>query len=661
MPRLTPALAAFASLLSLAVAADVTVTVPLDAKGKAISPDLFGIFFEDINYAADGGLYAELIQNRSFEFSMDDNPAWNQLTGWEVVARDGAKATLGLNHGHPLHPNNPHYAVLHVGDPGKEAGIANDGFDGITLVAGARYQVSLFAMHLYRGERWGPKANEGEPAPLIVRFENQAGENLGEARLPAAGRDWTKLTATITAAKSETAARFLVLGTAHGGTALDLISVFPEKTFHNRSNGLRPDLAQAIADLKPRFIRFPGGCLVHGNGLGNRYRWKDTIGPVEQRRAQSNIWRYHQTVGLGYFEYFQFCEDIGAKPLPVVAAGVCCQNSGGTQGMGQRGIPLADMPAYIQEVLDLIEWANGPVTSTWGAKRAAAGHPAPFNLQYLGIGNEDRITPEFAERFRMVFEAVKAKHPEIIVVGTAGPFPDGEDFEAGWKAAREMKVPVVDEHYYKPPQWFLDNVARYDSYDRTKGQVYAGEYAAHDDRRRTTLRSALAEAAFMTGLERNGDVVRLASYAPLLGKLGRTQWNPNLLYFTNTQVFPTINYHVQRLFAANSGDTWLPARFSGDAPGLAVSVVRESKSREYILKIVNPGATAHTVQINLAASYPIMGGATVTVLAGLPDAVNDREHPDAVVPVVSRRAIGPSFPQEVPAHSLAVIRIQIRG
>lgn len=658
MPRVTPLPAVFASLAFavLASAANVTLTVRPGAPGKAISPDLFGIFFEDINYAADGGLYAELIQNRSFEYQMTDNPAWNPLSMWEVVARDGAAASLRLEHGHPLHPNNPHYAVLHVGAPGKDAGIANEGFDGMTLVAGGRYDVSLYAMHLYRGERWGPDANTGEPAPLIVRFEDKAGQNLGEARLPAPGRDWTKLTATITATRAEAAARFLVLGTAHGGVALDMVSVFPRKTFHQRPNGLRADLAQAIADLKPKFVRFPGGCLVHGNGLGNLYRWKDTIGPVEHRRAQPNLWRYHQTAGLGYFEYFQFCEDIGAKPLPVVAAGVCCQNAGGMQGAGQRGLPMDQMPAYIQEVLDLIEYANGPATSAWGAKRAAAGHPAPFNLQYLGVGNEDRITPEFAERFKMIFDAVKAKYPGIIVVGTAGPFPDGEDFDAGWKIARDLGVPVVDEHYYKAPQWFLDNTTRYDAYDRAKGQVYAGEYAAHDDRRRTTLRSALAEAAFMTGLERNGDVVRMASYAPLLAKIGRTQWNPNLIYFTNTQVFPTINYYVQQLFSANAGDIWLPAQIAGDAAGLAVSAVRDSRNGDFVLKIVNPGATAHTLQINLPGGG-LRPEATVTVLAGDPDAVNDREHPATVTPIVSRRAAGATFAQESAAHSLTVIRI----
>ena len=350
--------------------------------------------------------------------------------------------------------------------------------------------------------------------------------------------------------------------TGPGKVALDMVSLFPEKTFHNRPNGLRADLAQVIADLEPKFMRFPGGCLVHGDGLDNIYHWKETIGPVEQRKPQPNIWRYHQSKGLGYFEYFQFCEDIGAKPLPVVAAGVCCQNSNflvtHKYGIGQLGLPMDQMPAYVQDVLDLIEFANGPVTSTWGAKRAAAGHPKPFGLQYLGIGNEDKITPVFRERFEMIYKAVKAKHPEITVIGTVGPNPDGDDYDKGWKIADELHLPMVDEHCYKSPQWFWENLQRYDAYDRSRSKVYLGEWASFDDKRRSTLRSAISEAAYLTALERNADVVRFASYAPLLAKRDHTDWTPDLIYFTNTEVFPTINYHVQQLFSVNSGDFYFP-------------------------------------------------------------------------------------------------------
>ncbi len=528
---------------SAAHAEEAVVTVKAGAPGKKISTDLFGIFFEDINYAADGGLYAELVQNRSFEYSTGDHKDWNPLTSWELVERDGGKGKLTTGIDKPLNPNNPRHAVLT--SEGGEVGLRNGGFDGIVLNAGETYDFSLFARQL-----------DGIGGPLDVRLESKDGKVLAEANLAAADSAWKKQSVTLRANNSAKDARLVVTTRSRGRLALDMISLFPEKTFHNRPNGLRADLAQVIADLKPRFIRFPGGCLAHGDGLDNIYRWKDTIGPVEQRKAQRNIWRYHQTTGLGYFEYFQFCEDIGAKPLPVVAAGVCCQNAGNYipgSPKGQQLIPMGEMADYVQEVLDLIEWANGPATSKWGAKRAAAGHPEPFHLEYLGVGNEDHITPGFEERFAMLQKAIKAKHPEITIVGTVGPSPDGSDFDAGWKFAKQSRVDMVDEHYYVAPQWFLNNLHRYDSYDRSGPKVYLGEYAS----RGNTLFNALSEAAYLTSLERNGDVVHLSSYAPLLAKTGHTQWNPDLIYFDNTSIMLTANYHVQRLFGENPGDQWL--------------------------------------------------------------------------------------------------------
>ena len=546
---LTLAVACLATAVPLSAhAGDVELTIRLDQPAKPISDHLFGIFFEDINYAADGGLYAELVQNRSFEYSPLDNRGWNPLTAWELVQRDGGKGSVEVEGNAPLHENNPHYAVLEVDGT---VGLSNVGFDGIAVKAGEEYNVSLFARQL-----------RGAATPLLVRLENNEGVVLAETTLPAPTKSWNQSSATLAAIGSSDKARLVVLTDGKGSLALDMISLFPEQTFHNRPNGLRADLAQVIADLEPKFVRFPGGCLVHGDGLGNMYRWKDTIGPVHERRTQPNIWSYHQTVGLGYFEYFQFCEDIGAKPLPVVPAAVCCQNSGakitGRWGEGQEGLPLAQMPDYIQEVLDLIEWANGPADSEWGSKRAAAGHPEPFNLEYLGVGNEDHITPVFEERFRLIYDAVKKAHPEITVIGTVGPNSEGSDYERGWEFADQIQIEMVDEHYYKSPAWFLQNLDFYDKYDRSRSRVYLGEYAAHDQGRRTTLRSALAEAAYMTSLERNADVVQMASYAPLLGKIGRTQWNPDLIYFTNTQIVPTINYHAQRLFSVNAGDQLVP-------------------------------------------------------------------------------------------------------
>jgi len=386
---------AFGSDTSLPATTADAVTIHVDKPGKPISPDLFGIFFEDLNYAADGGLYAELIQNRSFEYQATEQPAWNALTAWQITTRGNGRGDVMIQDADPIDPKNPHYAVLRVGQAGDGVGLANSGFDGIPLRAGENYNVSLFARQI-----------GGKPAPLAVRLESQTGALLGEAMLPSPTNAWSRLAATIKASQNDNNARFVLLATSPGQIGLDVISLFPEKTFHNRPNGLRPDLAQVVADLKPKFVRFPGGCLAHGDGLGNIYRWKDTIGPIEQRKEQKNIWRYHQSVGLGYFEYFQFCEDIGAKPLPVLAAGVCCQNSGNAAGTGQQGLPIEEMPAYVRDVLDLIEYANGPATSTWGAKRAAAGHPAPFHLQYIGIGNEDAQTPVFRERFKLIYDAV---------------------------------------------------------------------------------------------------------------------------------------------------------------------------------------------------------------------------------------------------------------
>jgi len=643
-------------------ASPLTLTVRLDRPVKAISPDLFGIFFEDLSYAADGGLYAELIQNRSFEYHATEQLTWNPLSFWEVVTRGGGRGSVAVGASEPVHPNNPHYVVLDVAEVGEGVGLMNPGFDGIPVREGERYDVAVFARQLYLGRRWGG-VYEGTPPPLKARLESRDGRNLGEVTLTGLDWRWKRLTGTITATGSDDAARFVLLATERGGTALDVISLFPQKTFRNRPNGLRADLAQVLADLKPKFVRFPGGCLVHGFGLGNMYRWKDTIGPIEQRREQPNIWGYHQTAGLGYFEYFQFCEDIGAMPLPVVPAAVCCQNANFTGGHGQRGLPLEQMPEYIQEVLDLIEWANGPADSEWGAKRAAAGHPEPFGLKYIGVGNEDQITPVFKERFKMIYEAVKAKHPEIVVIGTVGPFPDGEDFEAGWKFADELKLPMVDEHYYRPPQWFWDNLKRYDSYDRSRSKVYVGEYAAHDDRRRSTLRSALAESAYLTSLERNGDVVAFASYAPLLAKREHTHWNPDLIYFSNTEIVRTINYHVQQLFSLNSGDGYVAMEFDEAAAGkaFAASAVRDSGTGDLILKLVNGANTARTLDIRLAGVGNPAATATRTVLTGPnPAVVNDFGNPRAVVPQSDEIAAGASFRCDAPAHSLTVIRIGAR-
>ncbi len=637
------------------------LNIRLDQPGKPISPDLFGVFFEDLNYAADGGLYAELIQNRSFEYSPTEQPDWHPLSFWDIQKRGGGDGSVGVAEMRPVHENNPHYALLTVRRPGDGVGIANGGFDGIPLRAGETYEASFWAYQAFMGQMWG-RGDNSRPMPVTLRLESRSGEVLAEAAMRVQGRQWTRHTAKLKPARTVNDARFVLLAHETGCIALDMISLFPEKTFRDRPNGLRADLAQAIADIKPKFVRFPGGCLVHGGGVRRYYDWKETVGPVQERRARRNSWGYHQTMGLGYFEYFQFCRDIGAHPLPVVTAGVCCQHAGSSPGRGQEGLPMEEMPAYIQDVLDLIEWANGPATSRWGAKRAAAGHPEPFGLKYLGVGNEDEISPIFKERFKMVYDAVKAKHPEITVIGTVGPFAGGRDYDNGWAFARDLKLPMVDEHYYVSPQWFWDNLSRYDKYDRGSAKVYVGEYAAHDrDRRRNTLRSAIAEAAGMTAFERNGDIVHFASYAPLLARRNHTQWHPDLIYFNGTEVFLSANYHVQRLFGQNSGDSCLATTIEPAArPGpLAASAVRDSKSGHLIIKIVNGADTAAVLNVALAGLAAGEVQATRTVLTGAsPDSFNEDSQPPAVKPVAAEIALKPVFEYEAPAHSLTVFRVR---
>ena len=435
---------------------------------KPISKDLFGVFFEDLSYAADGGLYAELVQNRSFEYSASDRKEWNPLTSWEYTTEGYGYGTISVESALPINQNNPHYVVLNIDDAGRQGvGLTNSGFDGIAIKSGGHYNFSVYVRQI-----------SDKPIPMQVQLRGGKGIVYGAFSFETQGKQWKKYSGVILANQSADSAKLTIVAKQKSKLAIDEVSLFPQNTFRNERNGLRADLAQAIAELHPKFMRFPGGCLVHGDGLDNIYRWKNTIGPVEERQQQRNIWSYHQSVGLGFYEYFRFCEDIGAKPLPVVAAAVSCQNSGGTWaigGTGQKGLSMANMKGYIQDILDLIEYANGPVTSTWGAKRSIAGHPKPFHLQYIGIGNEDAQTDQFRERFKMIYAAVRAKHPEITIIGTVGPAPSGKDYDLGWKFADRLTVPVVDEHFYEKPEWFLRNNNRYDTYRRQNSQVYIGE------------------------------------------------------------------------------------------------------------------------------------------------------------------------------------------
>ncbi|MCD8164897.1 MAG: carbohydrate binding domain-containing protein, partial [Bacteroides sp.] len=583
-------------------------------ESKPISDMLIGIFFEDINYAADGGIYAELIQNRGFEYDLSDkqgrDESWTHLKAWSV---SGKGATLTIDTIFPIHPNNPHYANLQIITPG--AGLVNEGFDGIPLKAGEKYNYSVFART--------PEAKRGK---LKIRLIGKDGEVYGEATTSTITGQWKKYEGVLTPSQTVSDAGLEVIPQMSGSVQLDMISLFPQKTFKGRKNGLRADLAQTLADMKPRFVRFPGGCVAHGNGLDNMYRWKNTLGPLESRKPQRNLWNYHQTTGLGYYEYFLFCEDIGAEPLPVLPAGVPCQNSS-IGGHGQQcGIPLENMQEYIQEVFDLIEWANGDAkTTVWGKKRAEAGHPKPFNLKYIGIGNEDLISDVFEERYVMICNAVREKYPDIIVIGTVGPFCEGSDYEEGWRIATEIDLPMVDEHYYNPPGWYIHNQDYYDRYDRSKSKVYLGEYAAHLPGRPNNIETALAEALHLANIERNGDVVSLTSYAPLLAKEGFTQWNPDLIYFNNTEVKPTVGYYVQQLYGLNSGDTYLPGQVQLSNNDEAVrkrvttSVVYDSKSGDYILKFINILPVPVQMNVDLKPLQIARSAGILTILKGRPD------------------------------------------
>ncbi|MDR2917878.1 MAG: alpha-L-arabinofuranosidase [Tannerella sp.] len=626
----------------------IDATIKVDGSdSKKISDELLGIFFEDINYAADGGIYAELIQNRGFEYQPSDrgnDETWNSKKAWSTV---GGNITFDIETTSPLHENNPHYAVLKVNQVGGS--LQNEGFDGIVLKAGDKYDFSVFARTI-----------DSKGGKMKIRLVNGDGDVIAEAMTGALSANWKKYNAVMTAKKDATHARLEIVPQSEGDFALDMVSLFPQKTFKGRKNGLRADLAQVLADMKPQFVRFPGGCVAHGDGIENIYHWKNTVGSLESRKPQRNIWGYHQTAGLGYFEYFQFCEDIDAEPVPIVAAGVPCQNSakhnhpiGGQQG----GIPMCEMGDYVQDVLDLIEWANGdPKTNKWAKMRADAGHPKPFNLKYLGVGNEDLISDVFEERFTMIYNAIKEKYPEIIVIGTAGPFWEGSDYEAGWKLGTELGVPMLDEHYYNSPGWYIHNQEYYDRYDRSKPKVYLGEYAAHLPGRPNNIETALAEALHLINVERNGDIVSLTSYAPLLAKDGFTQWNPDLIYFNNYEVNPTVGYYVQKLFGVNAGDEYignciqLPDNTDGVVKRVAASVVRDSKTGDVILKLVN----LLPVEVNAKLDMESIGlpGIEVikTVLSGKPD---DK----MAKPIESKMTVSEIDKLTLPAYSFTVLRI----
>ncbi|WP_030243857.1 alpha-L-arabinofuranosidase C-terminal domain-containing protein [Streptomyces sp. NRRL S-455] len=523
---------------------DYAITVDPSARGAKIDDTMYGVFFEDINRAADGGLYAELVQNRSFEYSTADNGSYTPLTSWTV----GGTAQV-VNDSGRLNERNRNYLSLGAG-----SSVTNTGYNtGIRVEQGKRYDFSVWA-----------RAESG--TTLAVSLKDAAG-SLATARQVAVKGGWAKYEATFTATRTSNRGRLAVASV--NAAALDMVSLFPRETYKNQPNGLRKDLAEKIAALKPGFVRFPGGCLVNTGSMEDyseasgwqrkrSYQWKDTIGPVEERATNANVWGYNQSYGLGYYEYFRFSEDIGAMPLPVVPALVT--------GCGQNKATDDDalLKRHIQDTLDLIEFANGPATSKWGKVRARMGHPKPFHLTHIGVGNEENLPREFFARFQQFRAAIKAEYPDITVISNSGPDDAGTTFDTAWQLNREGKVDMVDEHYYNSPNWFLQNNDRYDSYDRSGPKVFLGEYASQGN----AWKNGLAEAAYMTGLERNADIVKLASYAPLLANEDYVQWRPDMIWFNNRASWNSANYEVQKLFMTNVGDRVVPSKAT-TTPGVS--------------------------------------------------------------------------------------------
>ena len=515
--------------------------------GPELSPELYGLFFEDINFAADGGLYAELVQNRSFEYYpvQGGNPLSNRyhpLFSWEKVENGNGRCSLRVEKMIPLNRNNPNYLAINIQEAGDGVGVKNSGFQGIFVDKGEKYNFSVYARR--EGRQGGP---------VVVSLIDSDGNDCGSITIDRIGNDWRKYEAVITAEKTMDNASLSVTTKGNGTLYLDMVSLFPQKTYNERKNGLRKDLVQALKDLNPKFFRFPGGCIVHGHGLENAYRWKDSVGDVAERKGNWNRWGYHQTYGLGYYEYMLLCEDIGATALPVMPVGVSCGFNSPYQC-----VPMDELQPWIDDAVDLIEFANGPVTSKWGKLRKEMGHPEPFNLKYICLGNEEHDRKEFHERMPLFVEAVRKAHPEIKIIGNSGLSPNIPMYPF----MKELQVHSSDEHYYESPDWFIKNHRRFDSFDRSGPKIFVGEYASHSGQG-NALFNAVSEAAYLTGVERNGDIVEMTCYAPLFAKYERTQWPAaDLIWFTNREVVKTPSYYVQQMFGCNKGDVYLPTEIS---------------------------------------------------------------------------------------------------
>lgn len=623
--------------------------------GAEIQPTMYGLFFEDINYAADGGLYAELVKNRSFEFPQN-------LMGWKTFGK------VTLQNDGPFE-RNPHYVRL--ADPGhahKRTGLENEGFFGIGAKEDAEYRFSVWA-RLPQGS-----------ADSKIRVELVKTNSMGERHAFASqdlvinSKEWKKYQVVLKAGMTEPKAVLRIFLASSTTVDLEHISLFPVDTWQGHENGLRKDLAQALYDIKPGVFRFPGGCIVEGTDLDTRYDWKKSVGPVENRPLNENRWHYtfphrfypdyYQSYGLGFYEYFLLSEEIGAEPLPVLSCGLACQFQ--NEDMHAH-VPVGELDCYIQDALDLIEFANGDVSTKWGKLRADMGHPAPFNLKFIGIGNE-QWGPEYPERLEPFVKAIRKAYPNMKIIGSSGPNSEGDQFDYLWPEMKRLKVDLVDEHFYRPESWFLSQGDRYDNYDRKGPKVFAGEYACHGKEKKWNhFNAALLEAAFMTGMERNADIVHMATYAPLFAHVEGWQWRPDMIWFDNLNSVRTVSYYVQQLFAHNKGSNTLPLTMNKKnvtgaegQNGLFASAVWEKSDNTYIVKVVNTSDKNQPVTLNftgLKKGDVLNDGVCIKLRSEDLDKDNTIEQPSAIVPketVVSMN--GNIFNAELEPHTFAIYK-----
>ena len=613
-----------------AIAADAQTNVlDINTKkaGAKIQDTMYGLFFEDINYAADGGLYGELVKNRSFEFPQS-------YMGWQVFG------DVKLKDDGPFE-RCPHYVVLNAPNhQERRTGIQNEGYFGIGVVKGEDYRFSVWAK--------APKGKTSIRVQLIDQYSMGEHQEFVEQTLDITSADWKKYEIVLKSPETQKKANLRIFLKGENPVCLEHVSLFPVNTFKNRKNGLRRDVAQALADVKPGLLRFPGGCIVEGTDLETRYQWKNTIGPVENRPLNQNRWEhtfdyryypdYYQSYGLGFFEFFQFSEDIGAEPLPVLNVGMACQFQNWDKECAH--VPMDQLDPYIQDCLDLIEFANGDVNTTWGKKRAEMGHPEPFNMKYIGVGNEQWDTLYY-KRLTPFVKAIRAKYPNIKIVGTSGPDSEGKMFELGWQDMKKQKADLVDEHFYRPESWFLNSGLRYENYDRKGPKVFAGEYACHGKGKKWNhYEASILEAAFMTDMERNADVVYMTAYAPLLAHVDGWQWRPDLVWFDNTEMFKTCSYYVQQMYAQNKGTNVLsltmnkkPVAGQEGQNGLFASAVLDANANTVIVKVINTSKTAQDISLNLVGMKGEKTAKTITLNHNGMDDENSIEAPNKIAPV----------------------------